>query len=359
MEAEATRAVSDVLRSVSPGRPLREGIDRILQAHMGALLIIGDGPEVLSICSGGFLIDAEFTPQKLFELAKMDGAIVLSKDSARIARANVHLVPDPRLPTNETGTRHRTAERVARSVDIPVIAVSEELSVITIYRNEIKHPLQSIPILLDRAGQALSTLERYKGRLDVVFSVLDGLEVRDEVTFKDLLIVLQRAEMVRRISEEVTGYIVELGSDGRLLALQYDELARGFDSEYRAVLADFLGVCGSLEETEEMLEYLAALTTDEILDLELLANGVKDRSGCAELKPNLEEVSSQLGLQLSSKGSRMLARVPRLPREVRETILSKFACFKDIVDSDVETLGQLEGVGANWAKAVKNFLSSI
>src|ERR1017187_1207148 len=126
----------EVLGSIAPGRPLREGLDRILQANMGAFIVVGDGPEVLSICSGGFLLDAEFTPPRLSELAKMDGAIILAADSSRIARANVHLVPNPAIATSETGTRHRTAERVARSLDVPVITVSEDRSVISVYRGE-------------------------------------------------------------------------------------------------------------------------------------------------------------------------------------------------------------------------------
>src|ERR1700745_316973 len=142
----------EALAVVAPGRPLREGLDRILQASMGALIIVGDGPAVLAICSGGFLLDAEFTPQRLSELAKMDGAVILAADASRIARANGHLVPDPSVPTSETGTRHRTAERVARSVDVPVISVSEDMGVITVYGGPGKHALEDIPRPLDRAN---------------------------------------------------------------------------------------------------------------------------------------------------------------------------------------------------------------
>src|SRR5437764_2126859 len=162
------------LAAVAPGMPLREGLDRILQAKMGGLIVVGDGPEVLAICSGGFLLDAEFTPQRLSELGKMDGAIILAPDASRIARANVHLVPNPNVPTSETGTRHRTAERVARSIDVPVISVSEDMSVIAVYRNDQKHPLDPIPRLVARANQALQTLERYKNRLDAVSSALSA-----------------------------------------------------------------------------------------------------------------------------------------------------------------------------------------
>src|SRR5213083_1514198 len=229
----------DALAAVAPGRPLREGLDRILQAGMGALIVVGDGPEVLNICSGGFLLDAAFSPQRLSELAKMDGAIILAPDASRIARANVHLVPNPNVPTSETGTRHRTAERVARSVDVPVISVSEDMSVIAVYRHDIKHPLETIPRLLNRANQALQTLERYKNRLDTVSASLSALEVEDLVTMRDVVTVLQRAEMVRRIAEEIHGYIVELGTDGRLVRLQLEELMGGVEDDRRLVIHDY------------------------------------------------------------------------------------------------------------------------
>src|SRR3954466_747594 len=214
----------EALAAVAPGTPLREGLDRILQASMGGLIVVGDGPDVLAICSGGFLLDAEFTPQRLSELAKMDGAIILAADASRIARANVHLVPNPNVPTSETGTRHRTAERVARSIDVPVISVSEDMGVITVYAGPMKHVLENIPRLLNRANQALSTLERYTDRLDTVTSALSSLEVEDLVTLRDVASVLQRNEMVRRIAEEIDSYIVELGVDARLIRLQLDEL---------------------------------------------------------------------------------------------------------------------------------------
>ena len=204
------------LRLVAPGTPLREGIDRILQAKMGALIVLGDEPDVLNICSGGFLLDAEFTPQRLSELAKMDGAIILASDGTRVARANVHLVPDPDIPTTETGTRHRTAERVARQIAVPVFTVSEEMGVVSVHYRGFKRTLVAIPRVLARADQALQILGRYKARLDGVTGALSALEVEDLVTLRDVATVLQRAEMVRRIADEIEGYVVELGDDGRL-----------------------------------------------------------------------------------------------------------------------------------------------
>ena len=230
----------EALGSIAPGRPLREGLDRILQANMGALIVVGDGPEILSICSGGFLLDAEFSPQRLSELAKMDGAIILAYDSSRIARANVHLVPNPAIATSETGTRHRTAERVARSLDVTVITVSEDRSVISVYRGEQQRPLVPVERLLARANQALETLEGYRDRLDVVTNALSALEVEDMVTLRDVVTVLQRTEMVRRIAEEVDGYSTELGTDSRLVRLQLEEMLAGVEEERRQILRDYL-----------------------------------------------------------------------------------------------------------------------
>src|SRR5580704_6593096 len=254
----------EALAQVAPGRPLRTGVDRILQAGMGGLIVVGDGPEVLNIWSGGFLLDAAFSPQRLSELAKMDGAIILAADASRIARANVHLVPNPNVPTTETGTRHRTAERVARSLEVPVISVSEDMSVITLYRGDAKHALDSVARLLGRANQALSTLERYRDRLDAVTSSLSALEVEDLVTPRDVVTVLQRAEMVRRIAEEIEGYIVELGADGRLARLQLDELLAGVEDERRDVTRDYLPD-DDPDLADEAVAALGTISTERLL----------------------------------------------------------------------------------------------
>src|SRR6476646_357372 len=187
MATRRSAAVQVALAQAAPGTPLRDGLDRIVKAKMGALIVVGDGPEVLNICSGGFLLDAAFSPQRLSELGKMDGAIILASDASRIARANVHLVPNPNVPTSETGTRHRTAERVARSIEVPVISVSEDMQVIAVYVGDGKYPLEPIPRLLNRSNQALQTLERYKDRLDGVSGALSALEVEDLVTLRDVV----------------------------------------------------------------------------------------------------------------------------------------------------------------------------
>ena len=236
----ANDEMRDALARVAPGTPLRDGIDRVVRAKAGALLVLDDGPDVLAICSGGFLVDAPYSPQRLSELAKMDGAIIISTDGSRIARANVHLVPDPTVPTSETGTRHRTAERVARSLKVPVVSASEEMGVINVYAGGSKHQLQDISRLLDRANQALQTLERYKVRLDDAIANLTGVELEDVVSLRDVVAVVQRGEMVHRISDEIETMIIELGVDARLLRLQLDEIYGDIDDELDLVVADYL-----------------------------------------------------------------------------------------------------------------------
>ena len=335
------------LAAVAPGRPLREGLDRILQASMGALIVVGDGPDVLAICSGGFLLDAEFTPQRLSELAKMDGAIIVAPDAGRIARANVHLVPNPNVPTTETGTRHRTAERVARSIDVPVISVSEDMSIINVYRNDLKHPLESIPRLLNRTNQALQTLERYKTRLDTVSASLSALEVEDLVTVRDVVTVLQRAEMVRRIAEEIDGNIVELGEDGRLVLLQLEELMGGVDDDRRMVIKDYFHE-SSKWRLDQALEALSQRSTEDLLDLRSVIEVLHLPAGGSELDGGLQP-----------RGYRLLSKVPRLPDSVTDKIVARFGSLQKIMRATVEDLDDVDGVGGVRARAIKEGLSRL
>jgi diadenylate cyclase len=347
MAARRSVDLQSALAQVAPGTELREGIDRIVKAHMGALLVLGDGPDVLGICSGGFLLDAPFSPQRLSELAKMDGAIILAPDADRIARANVHLVPNPSVPTSETGTRHRTAERVARSIAVPVISVSEDMAVIAVYVGGVKHVLEEIPRLLNRANQALQTLERYKTRLDDVSAALSALEVEDVVTLRDVATMLQRNEMVRRIAKEVEGYIVELGVDARLIRLQLDELMGDSEDDRHHVIQDYLG-----DDTrwtlEQALDSLAALTTDELLDLRVVAATLR-----------LPDGESDLDRPLQPRGYRLLAKVPRLPDGVIGHVVERFRSLQKIMRATVADLVDVDGVGDARARAIKDGLSRL
>jgi len=340
-------ALTDALAAVAPGTPLREGLDRILQGNRGALIVIGDGPDVLAICSGGFLLDAEFTPQRLSELAKMDGAIILAADASRIARANVHLVPNPNVQTSETGTRHRTAERVARSIGVPVVSVSEDMASIAVYYGDHKHPLESSPRLLNRANQALQTLERYKTRLDSVSGTLAALEVEDLVTVREVITVLQRTEMVRRIAEEIKGHIVELGTDGRLVRLQLEELMGGVEDDRRLVIRDYFHADGDWQLSEAM-NALAELGTEELLD-------IKSVTSVLHLPPD----ASDMDIGLSPRGYRLLAKIPRLPDSVMEHIVQHFGSLQKILRATVDDLDEVEGVGETRARAIKEGLSRL
>jgi diadenylate cyclase len=332
----------EALAAVAPGTALREGLDRILQANMGALVVLGDGPDVLALSSGGFLLDAEYTPQRLSELAKMDGAIVVTPDASRIARGNVHLVPDPTVPTSETGTRHRTAERVARQLDIPVISVSEDMSIITVYRGRHKHRLEPTPALLARASQALSTLERYKHRLDAVEGQLDALEVRDQVTVRDVALTLQRIEMVRRVADEIYDRIVELGSEGRLVLLQLDELVAGVDDDRLLVLRDY-AADGAFDAAEAAL---AGMTDDELVELSLVAR-------------TLGHTGVDLDTPIEAHGYRQLHRLPRLPESIVQAVVDRFGTLAKMLTATADELDAVGGVGAVRARGIRDGLARL
>jgi len=339
-------ALIESLGTIAPGRPLRDGLDRILQANMGALIVVGDGPDVLGICSGGLLLDAEFSPQRLSELAKMDGAIILAGDASRIARANVHLVPNPSVATTETGTRHRTAERVARSINVPVISVSEDMSVITLYRGDAKHALETVARLLGRANQALQTLERYRDRLDAVTSSLSALEVEDLVTIRDVVTVLQRAEMVRRIAEEIEGYIVELGSDGRLAHLQLEELLAGVEDERRHVVRDYLPDDG-VDSADEAVLALGSLATERLMSQQTVAS-VLELDGGIDLDSSLQP-----------RGYRLLSRIPRLPDPVVGHLVVRYGNLQKMLRATTEDLEAVDGIDAGTARLIKDGLARL
>jgi diadenylate cyclase len=337
--------LSKALPLVTPGSPLREGLDRILQANMGALIVIGDTKEVLSICTGGFSVESELSSQKLSELAKMDGAIILSKTAKRIVKANVQLVPDPQIPTSETGTRHRTAERVAKSMELPVIAVSEDLGTITLYCQEIRHELQPVQRLWNRANQLLQTLERFKNRFDSVVASLSALELSDLVTVRDVASVLQRAEMVERVAKEARSDIMELGKEGSLLSMQLAELIQGIADERNLVIQDYAPQ-NSPHERRTILQKLSELTEDELVDIKYVAAGFL----------NIEVDEVDLEKSLSARGNRMLSHIPRLPISVVDSIVAYFGTLQKILRATEDDLGEVSGVGEARARSVKQGL---
>ena len=341
----ANEQMRQALARIAPGTPLRDGIERVVRAKAGALLVLDDGPDVLSICSGGFLVDAPYSPQRLSELAKMDGAIIVSSDGGRIARANVHLVPDPTVPTSETGTRHRTAERVARSLAVPVVSASEEMGVINVYAGGGKRQLQEIGRLLERANQALQTLERYKTRLDDAISNLTAVEVEDVATLRDVASVVQRGEMVHRIADEIETMIIELGVDARLLRLQLDELYGEIDDELELVVADYVADDRTAAET---LAEMSRLTDDEIHDLRRAAG-------------TLHRIAdpSDLSQSVAPRGLRLLHRTNRLSSDSANAIAKHFEGLSRLQRATIEDLQAVNGVDQATAAEVRETLARV
>jgi len=341
--------MAQALALVAPGTPLREGLERILLAKRGALIVIGDDAKVLAVCTGGFLLDAEFSPQRVSELAKLDGAIIVSSDARRIARANVHLMPDPSIPTLETGTRHRTAERVARSIAVPVISVSAAMSVVTVYCRDERHVLQPTARMLERVGQALATLQRFRRRLDLAVTTLSALEVDDTVTLHDVAAVLQPAELVCRIADEIESELVELGGEGRLLRLQLDELVEGVDDTRRLVVRDYLhDGAGARSKPDAVLAALAALSTEELLE---------DRRVAATL--GMAHANAEPDRSLEPRGYRLLHRLPRFPESIIDRIVEHFHGLQRIMRASVGELEEVGGVGEARARSVKDGLARL
>jgi diadenylate cyclase len=342
--------ILETVAAVAPGTPLREGLERILRGNTGALIVLGHDEQVESLCTGGFILDVNFSSTRLRELAKMDGAIIVQRDCSRILRAAVQLVPDPSLETTESGTRHRTAERVARQTGYPVISVSQSMRIIALYVADRRYVLEGSSAILTRANQALATLERYKMRLDEVSGTLSALEIEDLVTVRDVSSVAQRLEMVRRIAREIEGYVVELGTDGRLLSLQLDELVAGVDTDRELITRDYMPQhAGRRSRTvATVLSELDGLTSTELLDITSVSRALAFSPG-----------GEVLDTAVSPRGHRMLARVPRLPPSVVDRLVEHFGSLQKLLAASVDDLQTVEGIGESRARAIREGLSRL
>lgn len=336
------------LAAVAPGNELRDGLERILRGNTGALLVLGYARLVNSLCTGGFDLDVEFSATRLRELAKMDGAVVVDSGIARIHKAAVQLVPDPTIETVESGTRHRTAERVARQTGHPVVSVSQSMHIIALYVDGRRHVLRTTTELVSQANQAMQTLERYKSRLDEVTGTLSALEIEDLVTVRDVAIVLQRLEMVRRIRSEIAGYILELGTDGRLLTLQLDELTAGLDEDMNAVILDYLQPDGAVSTCDAVLDNLTELDPAQLLDLGHVAKAT-----------GFGIVGESLDGSIHPRGRRLLTKVPRLPGAIVDRLVARFGTLQQLLAAGVEDLMSVDGVGELRARTVREGLSRL
>jgi len=338
-----------VLEKVAPGTELREAFNRILQVGSGALIVAGDLQELKGMMSGGFRIACDFTAPRLFELAKMDGAVILSKNLKTINYANVHLVPDPAILTHEAGMRHRTAERVARQMGDKafVVAISEKMKSVSVYLGNDHFTLESIPLALAKADQALQTLGRYRARLDEKYSVLDLLEVEDMVTLKDVITVLQRSERVDRIAADIQFRVSELGVDGRLVSLQLKELMVGVKNQEKLLVKDYY-VRGSRRSSEKVIDNLGRLSSNELMSDASVARALGYK-GSSEL---LNKLVRPLGF-------RILSTIPRVPASVVEKVVARFDNLRNIMVASTALLDEVDGVGQRRAIAIKEGLGRI
>ncbi|MBK8459127.1 MAG: DNA integrity scanning protein DisA [Micropruina sp.] len=324
---------------IAPGTPLRDGLDRIVHGRTGALVVLGFNDTIDSLCTGGFAIDVAFTATALRELAKMDGAIVLHRNLTRILRAGVQLMPNAAISTEETGTRHRTADRVARQSGLPVVTVSSSMSTIALYVDGLRHSVQRPEQLLARSTQALQALSRYRDRLQEATIRLSALEVQDHVTVGDVAGVAQRLEMVRRLQREIDGYVIELGVEGRLVHLQLQELVVGIDALACALERDYQPAGGQFS-----IAPLAGLSTDDLVEPRAVAISAGLATG------------DDLDQRLQARGHRQLAQVGRLPRDLADRLITRLGGLQGLFGASTSDLLAVEGVDLVMARSIREGL---
>lgn len=349
-ERAVSATLNDTIARLAPGTALRDGMERILRGRTGGLIVLGFDDQVAALCDGGFELDVEFAPTRLRELSKMDGAVVVSTDGTRIVRANVQLVPDPRIPTVESGTRHRAAERTAIQTGYPVVSVSQSMSIVSVYVAGKRHVINDSAMILSRANQAVATLERYKARLDDVTRQLSVVEIEDIVTLRDSLTVAQRLEMMHRLSMEIEQDVLELGTDGRQLALQLEELVGDNQLARQLIVRDYLSgdEAPSALDVEHALERLARLTDVDLLDLTTLARAFG--------YPGTIEA---LDTAMSPRGYRVLHRVPRLQTRQIHRLVGAFGTLQGLLAATAADLQAVDGIGALWARYIREGLSRL
>lgn len=341
LRLEKDKELMSILKLLAPGTQLRDGLENILRAKTGGLLVLGDSEHILKIVDGGFTINSEYSPSYVYELAKMDGALILSSDLKKIVYANAQLIPDSSIPTFETGTRHRTADRVAKQTGAIVVAISQRRHIITVYKGSIKYVLRDSSIILGRANQAIQTLEKYVAVLDRVVSNLNILEFQDLVTLFDVITGIQRTEMVMRIVLEIERYICELGNEGRLISMQLNELIKSVEQDGILLIRDY---CQNNIDFNEVYKQIQAMTSEEILNLEYISKAL-----------------GYIGVPLvdtliSPRGYRMLNKIPRIPTNVIENLVKNFKELKGVMEASYEQLDKVEGIGEARARAIKNGL---
>jgi len=334
----------EALRRVAPGTSMRQGINDILRGDLGALIVIGEPAELSFLFSGGIRLDQAFSPYLLYELSKMDGAIILNSSASRIVYANVQLMPDPTIPSAETGTRHRTAERVAKQTGALVVSISQQRDVVTVYMGDIRYQLEEISDVLAKTNQALTTLETYRTRLEQVSTRLTALEFQSAAMLDDVLVALQRSEMTTRMVDEIERNVIELGVEGRLIKIQLDEMTEWVPPDKIALIRDY-EVTEVTGRPGAAMEALAALEDQQLLEFDQLAQVL-----------GYPATVNPMDHAVSPRGFRVLSKIPRLPEGVVEHVIGHFGGLEAFVRASVTELEQVEGVGAVRAREIREGL---
>ena len=346
MRKKNENAIIDILKLIAPGTPIRDGLENILRAKTGALLLITDNNDIIKeVVDGGFTINEDYTSSKLYELAKMDGAIVLSGDLKKILFANAQLIPSREVETMETGTRHRTAERTAKQTGELVISISQRRNIITIFKGNDRYILEDTNAVLNKANQGVQTLEKYKKVFDNKLNILNEYEFNDIVTLQNVILAIQRAEMVMRIVDEIQSQIYELGSDGRLVKMQLEELVGGVEKEELLIIKDYLASTKNKLNPEDVLDNLSELSYEELN---------KESSIAKLLGFDIFDNYDEIGVY--TRGYRILSKIPRMPTNIVENLVSSFKSFQHILAADIESLDEVDGIGEVRARTIKQSL---
>ena len=332
------------IAKIAPGTELRQAVDDVIRSHEGALIVVGDPNGLSFLYSGGIRLDAPFRPQLLYELAKMDGAIIVDEDIRRLAWANVQLMPDPTIASHETGTRHRTAERVAKQTGALVVSVSQQRETVTVFVGQARYQLDPVADVLAKTNQALGTLDTYRQRLEQVLTRLTALEFQNAVVLDDVLVVLQRAEMISRMAQRITRDCVELGSEGRLIRLQLEELVGDVPGERDAIVRDY-HVLGAGDEATAALARLADLTYQELLEFGRLAEVLGYERGV-----------NPLDQSVVPRGYRILSHIPRVPEPLVRRVVGDLGSLDAVVRASQRELESVEGVGTVRAREIREGL---
>ncbi len=345
----------EILKFIAPGTSMRDAIDNIMKADKGALLFFVQDPQSYveeGIIQGGFELNCLFNSNKLYELAKMDGAIIISEDLKTIWYANVQLAVDNSIPTNETGTRHRTAERIAMQTGKLVVAVSQRRKVITLYRGNWKYMVNDVSLVVLQINQSLRLMERYRMNFDNALSAIDLKEMEMRVTLFDVFEIVDRAIKMILLSQELSFYIAELGNMGTFIKMHFDELLNGVEDNLKLLIMDYANeeTIGEDHDPSSIVKSLLFGKMEE--------NNLDPISFAGEIGYDIEEYQI-FEMTLKPRGYRVLRSIPRIPITIAHDVIRRFGNLYSLLNASFEDLMSVDGVAEKRATIIMSGISSL